>query len=160
MSGKENTRKQFVEEMGIVMERAGFPRMAGRILGSLMISAKGETSSDELSEELTASRGAVSTATRQLIAAGLVDRVGKPADRRDYFRIRPGAWGQLMKLRLQSVIDFHMVIEYGLAAIGTQNTKPKERLNEVHELYEFFEREFREMVARWDAKQANKSGKK
>ncbi|CAL9306674.1 hypothetical protein SUDANB51_04117 [Streptomyces sp. enrichment culture] len=48
-----------------------------------------------LCEELSISSGDVSTAIKQLIPVGLVERVPAPGSRRDHYRFREGAWDTL-----------------------------------------------------------------
>ena len=89
--------KNFAEEVGIFFEQIGMPRMAGRILGWLMISDPPRQTTGELTQALLASKGSISTMTRLLIRLGLVERLSLPGQRRDYFRIKVGAWHQTLK---------------------------------------------------------------
>ena len=47
--------ERFVEEVGIFFEQQGMPRMAGRILGCLLISDSPHQTTGELAEALLAS---------------------------------------------------------------------------------------------------------
>jgi len=62
--------KRFVEEVGIFFEQSSLPRMAGRILGWLMISNPPHQTTGELTQALLASKGSISTMTR-LLSSGL-----------------------------------------------------------------------------------------
>jgi DNA-binding transcriptional regulator GbsR (MarR family) len=148
----EKSRQHFAEDMGIALERAGFPRMAGRILGILMITTDNEVSTDELARTLGASRGSLSTMTRMLVDQRIVERVGKPGERRDYFRIRKGAWTEFLRTRLQQVTSFHHLVENGLEIVPAKHQAPYSRLQEVHEFYEFFQQEFEAMLERWESR--------
>src|SRR5512135_2854177 len=105
--------RHFVEDVALFFEELGFPRMAGRILGWLLICDPPEQSAGQLAQVLQASKGSLSTMTRLLIQMGLVERVGLPGERRDYFRIRPGAWPHLIKAQMQSMTGLHQVVERG-----------------------------------------------
>ncbi|MFC1931980.1 GbsR/MarR family transcriptional regulator, partial [Chloroflexota bacterium] len=59
--------KRFVEEVGILFEQTGMPRMAGRILGWLSVSDSPHQTTDQLTKALMASKGSISTMTRFLI---------------------------------------------------------------------------------------------
>ncbi|WP_067473712.1 GbsR/MarR family transcriptional regulator [Nocardia amamiensis] len=50
----------------------------------------------DLCDELSISSGAVSTAIKQLIPVGLIERVPAPGSRRDHYRFRAGAWAALI----------------------------------------------------------------
>jgi len=82
--------KHFIEDVGLLFEESGHPRMAGRILGCLLISEQPHLSSTEIAEMLQASKGSLSTMTRFLLQMGLIERVGLPGRRRDYFQIKSG----------------------------------------------------------------------
>jgi len=64
--------------------RAGHPPAAGRMLGTLLLSAKSCTL-DELALELHISKSAASANARLLEAEGAVDRLQQPGDRHSYF---------------------------------------------------------------------------
>jgi DNA-binding transcriptional regulator GbsR (MarR family) len=87
---RSRSRKQsppaFVERLALTLEGDGFPRIAGRIFGLLIIS-ENESSLDDLAASLGASKASVSVNTRMLEGKGLIERVSRPGDRRDYYRI-------------------------------------------------------------------------
>ena len=88
----QTEERQFAEEVGIVFEQTGVPRMAGRILGWLLISDPPHQSMEQITRDLLASKGSISTMTRLLIQIGLIERLSLPGVRRDYFRLRSDAW--------------------------------------------------------------------
>jgi DNA-binding PadR family transcriptional regulator len=126
----------FVEDVGILFEDFRMPRMAGRIVGRLLISVPGEQSSEQLAEDLGASKGSISTMTRQLIDLGLVERVGMPGERRDYFRIRPGGWERLIVARLRGYEEMHLLAERGLRMPVARDPGVEDRLQGMHLVYE------------------------
>src|SRR5690242_7144959 len=73
--------RRFSDELGFFWEDAGGTRMAGRVLGALLIADPPELSSSQLAEFLGVSAGSVSTATRELIRPGIVERVRIPGER-------------------------------------------------------------------------------
>jgi DNA-binding transcriptional regulator GbsR (MarR family) len=148
---------EFIEEMGIVLEQLGIPRMAGKVFGFLLLSRESEVSTDELVGQLQASRGSISTMTRLLIQMGLLDRVGRTGERRDYFRIRPGTWSNILRARMEQLIEFHTLIERGMELVTPKNELPYKRLKEMHEFYEFFEHEFPALFERWEEYQKQSS---
>jgi DNA-binding transcriptional regulator GbsR (MarR family) len=140
----------FAEDVGLFFEQMGFPRMAGRILGWLLICDPPHQSAGELSDVLQASKGSLSTMTRFLIQLELVERVGLPGQRRDYFRIRPGAWPQLIKSQMQVMTGLHEVVERGLRLMNGREPVAQQRLREAHDLYAFLERELPALLRRWE----------
>lgn len=89
--------RDFVERLGLMMEAEGMPRIAGRIFGYLMIH-EGSYSLDELAERLRVSKASVSTNARQLERLGVLERVGVPGDRRDYYRMDEDAWERMLEV--------------------------------------------------------------
>ncbi len=149
--------KHFVEEVGIFFEQQGMPRMAGRILGWLMISDPPHQTTTELTQALLASKGSISTMTRLLIRLGLIERISLPGQRRDYFRIKEGAWHQMLKESLVQITAFRELIERGLGLIEDKAHFNRQWLEEMRDMYTFFEREFPAMMERWEQeRQKNK----
>lgn len=151
------SQKQYVEEVGIVFEQTGLPRMAGRILGWLLIANPPHQSMDELTEVLMASKGSISSMTRMLIQMGLIERVSLPGVRHAYFRLRPDAWQHMVRRGL--VEEIRMVRELAERGLGLLKEKTVTRtwLEEMRDVYTFLEREFPVLLERWE-KQHQKSG--
>jgi DNA-binding transcriptional regulator GbsR (MarR family) len=143
--------KHFVEEVGLLFELMGLPRMAGRIFGWLLISNPPHQSMDELVEVLQASKGSISTMTRLLIQVGLIERLSLPGQRRDYFRIKPDAWSQVIKQRLVQITAFREMAEKGLKLLEDEPLLLRQRLEEMRDIHAFFERELPAMNERWEA---------
>jgi DNA-binding transcriptional regulator GbsR (MarR family) len=142
--------RHFVEDVALFFEEMGFPRMAGRILGWLLICDPPEQSAGQLAQVLQASKGSLSTMTRLLIQMGLVERVGLPGQRRDFFRIKPGAWPQLLRVQTQVMTGLHQVVERGLAMLADEDPALRLRLEEAHDLYAFLERELPRLIQQWE----------
>ena len=139
----------FVEEFGLFFQQRGLPRMAGRILGWLLISEPPYQSTGELAQPLLASQGSISTATRLLIQAGLIERISLAGRRRDYFQIKPGAWDQMLEGSLQDLIAVRLLLaERGLKLLEGKPLHLRRRLEEMLDVYLFFEREFPALLTR------------
>ena len=142
--------KYFVEEVGIFFEQSSLPRMAGRILGWLMISNPPHQTTGELTQALLASKGSISTMTRLLIRISLIERLSLPGQRHDYFRIKGGAWHQMIKDSLIQMTVFRQLIERGLELIEDKAHFNRQWLEEMRDMYAFFEREFPTLLERWE----------
>ncbi len=147
---RQAEKQRFAEEVGIFFEQQGMPRMAGRILGWLMISDPPHQTTGELTQALLASKGSISTMTRLLIRLGLIERISLPGQRRDYFRIKPGAWHQMLKDSLVQTTAFRQLIERGLGLIEDKAHFNRQWLEEMRDMYAFFEREFPALFERWE----------
>lgn len=142
--------KHFVEDVGLFFEQSGLPRMAGRVLGWLLISDPPHQSMNELVAALSASKASISNTTRLLIQIGLIERISLPDYRYDHFRIKPGAWYRLTKKQLTLLSVFHQLAERGLDLLDDQEPSLKTRLEEMRDLYAFFERELPLLLERWE----------
>lgn len=142
--------KHFIEDFGLLFEESGHPRMAGRILGCLLISDQPYLSATDLAEILQASKGSLSTMTRFLLQMGLIERVGLPGKRRDYFQIKPGAWTQLVRHAVYELSALRKMTERGLELMQGQDTEIKQRLQEARDLFAYLEREYPLLIERWE----------
>lgn len=80
--------RAFVDRLGQQAEADGLPRIAGRLFGTLLLSATPQ-SLDDLAAELGVSKASVSTDCRRLLERGLVERVAIAGDRRDFYQATP-----------------------------------------------------------------------
>ncbi|PSB34327.1 GbsR/MarR family transcriptional regulator [Stenomitos frigidus] len=147
--------QQFIETVGLSFELVGLPRMAGRILGWLLISNPPHQSPSELADVLQASKGSISTMTRLLMQLGLIERTSLPGQRRDYFRLKPNAWAELTTQRITQIKTFRELAEQGLKLIDSQTPELRQRLEEMHDIHAFFEQELPLMMERWEQRQSN-----
>ena len=88
--------EEFVEQLGLIAQADGLPRIAGRILGIMVIHG-GPFSFSELGLALKVSRGSISTNTRLLENLGVIERTTRPGERQDYFRLHANPYVELMR---------------------------------------------------------------
>lgn len=143
-------QKHFIEEVGVLFEMVGLPRMAGRIFGWLLISNPPHQSPGEMAEVLQASKGSISTMTRLLMQIGLIERISLPGQRRDYFRIKPNAWSELTRQRMAQITAFRQLAERGLTLLEAESPQLRQRLEEMRDMHAFCERELPIMIERWE----------
>lgn len=160
MSDKQQiAERQFIEEFGIVMEQTGLPRMAGRILGWLLISDSPHQSSEQLVNGLEASKGSISSMTRLLIQINLIERMSLPGVRRDYFRIRADAWHNMIRRGLEDEIKMvRQLAERALELLADKPPRTRQWLEEMCDVYNFLEREFPTLLERWAQQREKTSG--
>jgi DNA-binding MarR family transcriptional regulator len=145
-----SSEAQFVEEMSLFLEEAGLPRMAGRILGWLLVCEPARQTAGELSAALSASKGSISTMTRLLINMGLVERAGVPGRRESFYGVRADAWSELLSVQVSQVSAARALAERGLSVVPA-GSGAAGRLEEMRALYSFLERELPALLARWSA---------
>lgn len=124
----------FIERLGLVAQADGLPRIAGRIMG-LMVIYGGPLSFKELSEKLKVSRGSISTNTRLLEALGVVERISKIGHRQDFFQIRTKPYIELQRGSLTRLYRAKEVVDNAQADIPNEWQETQLRLEELGNFY-------------------------
>ncbi len=137
----------FVEDIGLFFEQMGLPRMAGRILGVLLISDPEAQSIPDLAQTLQASKSAISSMTRLLTEVGLIERVASPIPRRVYYRFKPGGWILYVRHWIDLMSELHQITERGLNLVQDKPADSRARLEEAHELFSLLEERFPEILS-------------
>jgi len=140
----------FIEDIGLFFEQAGMPRMAGRILGVLLICNPPAQSIGEIAEKLKASKSAVSIMARMAVENGLVERAASPLPRRDYYQFKPGGWVVYMRQWLELMSELHSITERGLELIQDMPPEFKVRLQEAHDIFSLLEENLPALLEKLD----------
>jgi DNA-binding transcriptional regulator GbsR (MarR family) len=140
--------KHFVEDMSLYFEQMGLPRMAGRVLGVLLISDPPTQSLTDLAEILQASKSSISTTTRLLTEMGLIERAASPVPRQVYFQFKPGGWLVFIRQRLKLWASLHQIAEYGLELLQDRDPALRQRLQEAHDMFSLIEGELPALLER------------
>lgn len=143
------TELEYIEKVGLSFEQLTLPRMAGRIFGWLLISEQPLVTMGELVDVLQASKSSISSMTRLLIQADLIELVSLPGERRDYYRIHPEVWTNSLKDRVNQAHAFRQLAEQGLALLSDTDPDRRDRLEEMRSMYAFLERELPLLMQRW-----------
>jgi DNA-binding transcriptional regulator GbsR (MarR family) len=138
--------KHFIEDIGLFFEQMGMPRMAGRILGVLLISDPPAQSITDIAQTLKASKSSISIMARLLVENGLIERVASPLPRRDYYRFKPGGWILYMRQWLGLMSALHQIAERGMVLMEDKPPELKERLLEAHDLFSLMEDQFPDLL--------------
>ena len=144
--------ERFVEEIGLVFDSMHLPRMAGRVLGAILLGPADGATAGDLAETLQASKGSISNMTQLLIHYRFVERTVRAGDRRDRFVIKSGAWARMMLWRLELLQRLQELAVDGLELLGPQGNP--EPLQEVRDMYAFQERELPKLFDRWEVERA------
>jgi DNA-binding transcriptional regulator GbsR (MarR family) len=153
----ESAERRFADELGFFWEDAGGTRMAGRVLGALLLAEPPQMSSSELAEFLGVSAGSVSTATRELIRPGLVVRVSRPGERQDYFRATLGAnMPQFMRSRMELNRRWAELMKRGEGLADGKDPAIRDQLEEIREFHEFLDVEQAAILDRWEQRRRDR----
>ncbi len=150
--------KHFIEDIGLFFEQMGLPRMAGRILGVLLISDPPAQSITDIAEALQASKSSVSTMARLLVEHGLIERTAAALPRRDYYRFKPGGWIQYLRHWLGLMSALHQITERGLGLLAEKPAERRQRLLEAHDLFSLMEEQFPAILKTLEARPRDPPG--
>ncbi len=139
----------FVEEVALFFDQAGMPRIAGRILGYLLVCDPPYRSATQLSEEMGASKGSVSTMVRMLRNTGLVEPAPVPGERATYLRIRDDGFEGVFGQQIRQVSAFGALASKGLGLLGDADPDRTRRLRTLGAIYGFYEVEMPRLLERW-----------
>ena len=148
-------KKEFIEKVGMQIEHSGGQRMAGRLLGALLVAEPANQSAEDLAETLQASRGSISTATRYLIQMGLIERVSVAGERKDFYRNKPNAWFELRKRSAEQISYMRDLAKEGLSLLDDATVENRRGLDDMYEFYDFLDQEYLELMNRWKNRKAN-----
>jgi DNA-binding MarR family transcriptional regulator len=129
---------RFIEALGLHFEnRAGFPRIGGRMLGLLML-APGPLALGTIAELLKVSPASVSTNIRHFHSKGLVEEVGLPGDRRHYYAFSDAAWDHQFEEAIKGITEMLQIMGGRVERLGPDEVGRKQRFTSTCEFFEFF----------------------
>lgn len=149
MTYTHNTLDTFVDRMGLVAEGDGLSRIAGRIMG-LMVLEGGPLSFAEIGERLDVSRASVSTNTRFLERIGVIERKTVKGSRQDHFQLAKAPYARLLEGSIARMKKAESVVADARAELDPDDAERRKRLDELGAFYEALAANFEELVARFD----------
>jgi len=141
--------QEFIEKMGMASEEDGFPRIAGRLFG-LLILHEGPFSLDELAETLQVSKASVSTNARLLEQAGIAERTGQPGDRRDFYRLSPDAPERIFENVRRRMEQMRDLMEETAHQLPDEVEDGRERVDRMKRFYSFMLSQIEQTMGRWE----------
>ena len=125
---------EFIEQMGMIAQGDGLPRISGKILGLLLIET-GPFSFKEISERLLVSRGSVSTNTRLLENLGIIDRMAIKGERGDFFQLAQDPYANLLEGIIKRMEKSISTVKEAQQAIPGSWSKSQEKLRNLQNFY-------------------------
>jgi hypothetical protein len=147
-------QRQLVEEFGLLYEQMGVTRMAGRVSGYLLMCDPPIQSLTQIAGALGMSKAAVSGAAHALQQFGVVELVGEPGQRGDFYRALPGQMDSM--LRLDHVRTLHALLDRGLASVADKDQTHSNYalMHDLRAFSVFLETEIPGVIARWQRHRA------
>jgi DNA-binding transcriptional regulator GbsR (MarR family) len=138
----------FIEKFCIVAEQDGFPRIAGRLMGFLLLK-QGPYTLDDLAEELQISKTSASTNARLLEQYGVIERVTRTGDRRDFYRLSEDHWEKMFDIAKKRMQRLHDVLEKTIESLPSTETYGRQRLREAQRFHAFIIEHLEQSIGQW-----------
>jgi DNA-binding transcriptional regulator GbsR (MarR family) len=132
------------------LEAAGFPRPLARVYAALMLAEGEGLSTSELMARLDISKASITNAMQLLLSLDLAERYRVRGSREAHYRILKGKWGPIMARKFSGIAMVRRTAADALATAPSEAAR--ERLQEMYDVYSFFEQEFDGIMARWNAR--------
>ena len=131
----KKVRERFIEQIGLVAQGDGLPRIAGRLMGLMVFDGEPRSFSD-LATELKVSRGSISNNARLLESLGVIERVTRPGDRQDYFQLADEPYDAIIEGALARSVKARDTVGKTLQALPAKGQNgPRQRLKEYERFY-------------------------
>jgi DNA-binding MarR family transcriptional regulator len=127
---------EFIEYFARLVEQDGGSRIAGRVAALLLLSPE-DLALDEIAERVQASKASISTNARLLEQWGIVERVSRPGDRRDYYRARPDGAVMMLERRLEWMKRLRDAADRGARTPAARHPVVGERFRVLCRLHSF-----------------------
>ena len=154
----EAALRAFVEDMARLLGDWGFPRMAGRVVFTLMAADERSLSAGELADRLGASPAAISGAVRYLGQLGMVNREHVPGSRRDRYRLVDDSWYEVTVAKMTLLKTLADAAGQGADAAGGPGTVAGARLAGMRDFYDWVQDNMPALLDQWAAVKAAKAG--
>lgn len=140
---------EFIEGFAALMETRGVPRSAGRIFTFLQVAEPPEQTAAQIASGLGISLGTVSSMTRLLMNAGWVRRATRRGERQAVYRAAEGTMTLAVDGVMEPIRQARQLTEHGLELMADRPAAARARLQELNDVYRFFEDEFPQILEHW-----------
>lgn len=125
---------EFVERVGRLFEADAAPRIAGRIMGLLMLSPQA-MALEEIAAELRVSKASVSTNAREMERWGVLERVTRGGDRRDFYQVATDLATRMLERRLARLREVEALLGAGDALPALRDERIRRRFQVMERLH-------------------------
>jgi DNA-binding transcriptional regulator GbsR (MarR family) len=139
-----------LDHLSLTLEGAGFPRSMARVYSALMLAEGEGLSTSELMETLGISKASITNSMQLLLSVDLVQRYRVRGSREAHYRILKDKWGPIMARKFTGISAVRKSAEEALGLL--ESPAARERLEEMRDVYSFFERELSDVMTRWDTR--------
>lgn len=143
------TKEAYIEDVGLFYEKYGLPKMAGRILGCLMVFDWKHYTFNYIQDQLKASKGSISSDLNLLLRHGMIEKKMITCDRKSYYRIAINSLEKLLDAKIESITAYKELLQQGVSLNSDQNVEKVMKIQEIIDYYEFLEMELPLLRLKW-----------
>lgn len=151
MNADDAARRHLAEQLGLAVEGIGLPRMAGRVLGWMLLDEHDEVALEDLARDLSVSKASISHATRLLEQMGVLRRVARPGSRRAYYRLTDDPWGAMLAMEERISRGFAGFAREARRALAPEPRRDA-RLAEMEEAFDLYLKLLERFMREWKAR--------
>lgn len=157
MSELSTEEQELIGRFGVFVELSGGQRIAGMLIGYLLICVPEHQSITQMASALGVSKASVSTVIRQLQQGLKVERVPVTDSRQHYYRLAGGGdLTMLLRTRWKFLDAGREVAAAGLRIVGDDPSR-RERMREFADFLDFLTDEFSpDLISRWETYRAKR----
>jgi DNA-binding transcriptional regulator GbsR (MarR family) len=153
---KDKNIESFIEESAILLEAIGFTRMAGRIIGYLMVMEKDMITFNDITEELKASKSSISTNLQVLLNANLVVKKTNPGDRKTYYSVNHNIeWNKIMARELKTLNIFRLILDKACTLRENKNDKTSQWAQSGTKYFDWISNELKNIFKKYEEIKSN-----
>lgn len=152
MTPDENHRyDDFMDSFAHLMQsQRGLPLVGGRIFAYLLVCEPAEQTAGQIAAAVSASLGTVSSMTRLLLSARLIQRVTRRGERAAVYLIAPDAMSSITRATLEGARFAREMTERGLALMADRPPPARARLQDLRDVYLIFENSIPAVLESWE----------
>ncbi len=127
--------KEFIEQMGIIAQRSGSPRISGRISGLLIVLGEPVTLQD-IADTLQVSKASASTNARLLRDRGMVRLTSIPGKRQDYYELVPNPYQSMLEMLSKELHQAAKEIAHTMEKFSPEQAEVLSRVENLQNFYQ------------------------
>lgn len=141
----------FIDGFAHLMQtQRGVPLVGGRIFAYLLVCEPAEQTAAQISVAVGASLGTVSSMTRLLLSARLIERVSRRGERSAVYVIADDAMSTITRATLEATRLAREMTDRGLALMADRPAVARARLQDLRDVYQIFEQSIPPLLESWE----------
>ncbi len=149
----EETRRYdgFIDGFAHLMQsQRGLPLVGGRIFAYLLVCEPPEQTAAQIAAGVDTSLGTVSSMTRLLLSARLIERVRRRGERSAVYLIAPDAMSSITRATLEATRIAREMTDRGLEMMADRSPLARARLQDMRDVYLIFEQSIPPLLESWE----------